>query len=630
MKGSKLATLPTVLIVNDDPVQLRVAAAILARDGLTTISCLGAEEALRMLAQRGPVDIIVTDLYMPGIDGWRFCRLLRSAAYEQFNAIPILVVSATFSGVDAEELTVQIGADAFLSAPYKPARLCRVVRELLQHNKPIVVTNVLIVEPDAAEAGQLARVFRDHGYAVHHAASGEDALERFCGVRPQLVVIDYDHADPSTDRLIETMKEPAAACVVMVTTSDHSPELALNLIRRGADNYVHKPWTAEFLMHRCETAARQRALLRVEELLELRTRRLRDSEERYRNLFERACDGIVIHSLDGIVIAINRQLEVLTAIPRDELLGRPYSRLLTGGSYSEAQRRQEQARAAKERNWSYEIELARIDSGVIPVEVRCSFLPSRNDHPAMIMALYRDITEKKALERHRAEIAAMLAHDIRNPVGLILGCTELLISDAFTADGERTRKCHLMIREDARHLESLVNNFLDASRIEAGKFSLYRKPVRLEDLLQQVVKRFECESERRSIRIDSRSGPSPEVSADALGLERVFGNLLQNAFKFTPDGGVIAVELSAESDKVVIAVQDSGPGIEAEKLPQLFQKYHREEHHHNQGGVGLGLYIVKQMVEAHGGTVEVESRLGEGSCFKVIIPICPVQHDTPK
>ena len=114
---------PTALVVNDDPAQLHLASSILARDGYNVIPCIGAEPALALLAEHAAVDLVVTDLYMPGIDGWRFCRLLRSDAYREFNKIPILVVSATFSGADAEEITAQLGADAFFIGSLRTFRL---------------------------------------------------------------------------------------------------------------------------------------------------------------------------------------------------------------------------------------------------------------------------------------------------------------------------------------------------------------------------------------------------------------------------------------------------------------------------------------------------------------------------
>jgi two-component system cell cycle sensor histidine kinase/response regulator CckA len=361
-----MATTSTVLVINDDPTQLRLASTILSRVGLEVLACSGAEEGLHRLNQRGSVDVIVTDLYMPGIDGWRFCRLLRSSSYKKFNAIPILVVSATFSGADAEELTAQLGADGFLSAPYDPALLTGAVRALLDQVKPVKPTNLLIVGSDHSDEMDLAGAFAANGYSVSRAASAEAALELYRSVTPQVVIVDYDHADSFADRLIETMKASAAASVVIVMTSDRSPGVALGLIRRGADNYVHKPVAADYLMHLCERAARQRALLRVEELLELRTRRLRDSEERYRGLFENAGDGIVTYTLDGIIISVNRRLESMTGSARDDLVGKPYSRLLTSASFADATSLQEQCRVKQEPFWVHEIELLRPDGGLMP------------------------------------------------------------------------------------------------------------------------------------------------------------------------------------------------------------------------------------------------------------------------
>ena len=125
-----------VIVVNDDPFQLRMESKVLEKDGLNVLSCQSVEEAIRILNQQGPVDAIVTDLYMPGIDGWRFCRLLRSTEYASFNNIPILVVSATFTGEDAAQVTTDLGANAFLAAPYDPSVLRDHVWALLE-NKSI-------------------------------------------------------------------------------------------------------------------------------------------------------------------------------------------------------------------------------------------------------------------------------------------------------------------------------------------------------------------------------------------------------------------------------------------------------------------------------------------------------------
>jgi PAS domain S-box-containing protein len=613
---------PTVLVVNDDPSQLRITSKALSCDGFEVLPCADAEQALRLLGEGRAVDVVVTDLYMPGIDGWRLCRLLRSAAFARFNTIPILVVSAIFSGSDAEDLTVQLGADGFLAAPYEPAKLCRVVRNLIGDLKPVPSSSVLIVEPDLGYAQHLTAIFESAGYSVAHAANGSQALAMFRQEPRQVVVLDYDYSEVMSERLIDTIKEPGTATVVMVVTSDNSAERAVDLIRKGADHYVHKPLAQNQLVQLCETAVRQRALLRIEDLLQMRTRRLRASEDRYRNLFENAGDGIVTYTLDGITISINRALEGLLVTTRDELVGKSYERLMTAVSFATAKKAQQQARASREDTWTYTLELVRPDGTVVPAQSHCRFLRDKEGEPTMIMATYRDLTVERLLERQRAEFTAMLAHDIRNPLALIRGCAELLLDDHGPAvDAPTVRKCHERIHNAAQVVDSLVSNYLELSRIEAGALQLTKQRVDLAGLLRSIVERFEGAAEPRAIRFQLCEENHGIIDGDALALDRVFANLLNNAFKFTPDGGAITLNIARHGDEAMVSVRDSGPGIDPAKLSTLFQKFNRIEINERQEGIGLGLFIVKELVAAHGGRVEVESCLGQGSCFAVFLPL---------
>ncbi len=179
MNTSNSTTPPRALVINDDPSQLYLASAILAKDGFCVLPCHSSEEALRLMSEQGPVDVIVTDLYMPGIDGWRLCRLLRSPEYAAFNMIPILVVSATFSGTEAEEVTVKLGANAFLAAPYEPAALRARVRDLLAGRRPQAATHVLIVDSSPEQAQSLRRTFEAHGYTTVYATTGEEGRRLF-------------------------------------------------------------------------------------------------------------------------------------------------------------------------------------------------------------------------------------------------------------------------------------------------------------------------------------------------------------------------------------------------------------------------------------------------------------------
>ncbi len=612
---------PVAVIVNDDPLQLHLAATILGRDGFDVIACAGAEKALEELAKRPAVDVIITDLYMPGIDGWRLCRLLRSAAYPSFNHVPIIVLSATFSGAEAAEITAQLGADAFLPAPYEPRVLRQAARDVLGNHKPVSSTHVLIVEPNRFEAELLSDAFRANGYAVVQAPSGRSALEKLREHRPQVVVLEADLPDMSGDRLLDQIKEPGRSTVAIVVTADASAARALELIRKGADNYLPKPFAPAYLLHLCETAARQRALTRVEELLELRTAKLRASERRYRSLFENAGLAIAVSALDGTVLNVNRAFERLTGRSRDDLAGKSVAAFLSREEQARAARQQEQARAGKSLSWNYESAILRADGGAVAVEAQCHFLGAEEDQPGTIIAMYRDLSAERLVQRQRAEFSAMLAHDIRNPVGLILGCAALLLDESAEPDADLTRSLHRRILDHGRVLQSLVNNYLDVSTIEAGQLALHKAPVDLPALLAQLAHRYEFEARQRSIELALDCRDCPGLAGDALAIERIVGNLLQNAFKFTPDGGRIALGCAPCAGDAVVRVADSGPGIDLKEIPCLFKKFKRVAIVERQEGLGLGLYIVKELAEAHGGRVEVESAPGAGSSFSVFLPL---------
>ncbi|HEV8722586.1 MAG TPA: ATP-binding protein [Candidatus Binatia bacterium] len=497
----------------------------------------------------------------------------------------------------------------------------QLVRGLLGNTKPKTLTHVLIVEPDPFEAGLLIDTFKASGYAVTHAADGDGALLQLRGSHPQIVVLEFELPDMSAERLLEHIKEPAAATVALVMTADASAARALELIRKGADNYVPKPFVPEYLLHLCEAALRQRALTRVEELLELRTQKLRKSEERYRNLFEHAGIAVAIYAVDGTVISVNRAFEALSGRSRDDLAGASYQQFLTPAAYREATAMQDQARERKLLSWVHEIEIAHLNGSVVPVEAHYRFLHGRDGPPGVIMAMYRDLTAEKNLQRQRAEFSAMLAHDIRNPVGLILGCISLLLNDTHEPDPDLVKTFHQTILDHTRVLQSLVNNYLDVSTIEAGQLVLTKRPVQLVELLQRLTQRFEFEAQRRGIALVLAATDCPGLAADALALERAVANLLQNAFQFTPVGGQVTLSSERRLDEAVVTVRDTGRGIDPEMIPVLFQKFRRLETSERHEGLGLGLYIVKELAEAHVGRVEVESAIGEGSMFSIFLPL---------
>jgi len=311
------STRGALVVVNDDATQLRLACALLERQGYRVHPATGAAEALRLLEQHSAVLGIVTDLHMPEIDGWRLCRLLRSPAYADFNRLPILVLSATFSGEDAERITKDLGANAFLPAPYKPAALVRHVGAMLDGRIPPAAPPILLVQPDAERAGRLARAFAAHGYEVHATDAVGPALDLLRLHDPGIVVVD----NTAATEMLALAKRPGAPAVALVTAPQHDPRAALEFARLGADAYVQESYEPEFVVALAERARRQRALLRVEELLEERTMRLREAERRLRAIFRAFPETLLLFDREGRILQANPAAAVALERDHAELIG---------------------------------------------------------------------------------------------------------------------------------------------------------------------------------------------------------------------------------------------------------------------------------------------------------------------
>ena len=238
------------------------------------------------------------------------------------------------------------------------------------------------------------------------------------------------------------------------------------------------------------------------------------------------------------------------------------------------------------------------------------------------VAVFHDVTELKRLERVRREFVANVSHELRTPLTAIKGYAETL-RDGGLRDPETAAEFVRVIHRHAERLRALIEDLLDLAAVEQGEARIDLAPVALRDVATQAeaVARPAAAGKRHTLTLDV-PGDLPRVLADRDRLGQVLINLLDNAVKFTPEGGRIEVSARPSSGRVVLSVKDNGVGIPPEDIGRIFERFYRvgRSRDRREGGTGLGLAIAKHLTQAMGGTIEVESRPGSGTTFRVSLP----------
>src|SRR5919106_1051588 len=359
---------------------------------------------------------------------------------------------------------------------------------------------------------------------------------------------------------------------------------------------------------------------------------MRNSEMRFRRLFETAKDGILIlQSNTGKITEANPFISELLGYRSDELIGKELWQI---GLFQDIQSSQTAFRQLQEQGYIRYHNLPLETKTGRKVEVEFVSNLYNVDHQPVIQCNIRDNTEHHQLERAQAqaealvdlhrrkdEFLAMLSHELRNPLAAITNAVELL---DLERDEAIQRKARTIIRRQVGNLVVLVNDLLEVSRVLSGRIQLHQEELDLRGVAQQAVETARTLIDQRKHRLTVALPEEPAwILGDAVRLEEVIVNLLSNAAKYTPEGGDVWLGIEEEGDEVVIRVRDTGVGIAPDLLPQIFDLFTQAQRtlDRSQGGLGVGLTVVRKVIEMQGGTTEAHSSgLGQGSEFIVRLP----------
>lgn len=238
------------------------------------------------------------------------------------------------------------------------------------------------------------------------------------------------------------------------------------------------------------------------------------------------------------------------------------------------------------------------------------------------VAVIRDMTEEKRLDKLRKDFVANVSHELRTPISMMQGYSEALVDDIVDDPVER-KEIVQIIHDESLRMGRLVNELLDLARMEAGHSELELALMDIAEVAHKTVRKFSTLAKEQQIHLIEEFEPlEQKYSIDPDRIEQVLTNLIDNAIRHTPINGNVTIRLKEEKESLILSVEDTGSGIPADDLPFVFERFYKADKARTRGraGTGIGLSIVKHLVEAHGGQIQVHSKLGEGTSFTIQLP----------
>jgi signal transduction histidine kinase len=461
---------------------------------------------------------------------------------------------------------------------------------------------VWVVDDSRLDAERAERALAPD-YVVTTFSEGSAALERLAGgAAPDVLVLDWMMPGLSGLDVCEFLRSKGAAhrkVGILMLTAIRDTEQVVAGLRAGANDFLAKPFNDAELRERIAAIVRTRRILEESE----------QSELRVREVLQSAPDALMAFDERGLLTFASEEAARLFGVPPERLLGRAAVELLPDLARYWPSDPSEQAA----------IHLPDVTLADRVYAPTLRVLPSSKG--ALRTVALRDVTAGRREEARRMDFYSIVAHDMRSPLSALMLRNTLLERGRYgilppAVLGELRKNDATM-----KALMRLINDFLDFARLEGAGLKLERDEADLAALVRVTLDDLQPLAEARQIQIGFRPPSGTLVRGDRHRLLQVLANLLSNAIKFTPPGGSIEVILRPLDDRIEAGVCDSGPGIRASDLPTLFDRFTRVDRSPNRTpGTGLGLMIAKQIVEAHGGRIWVQSEEGKGSEFWFSLP----------
>jgi len=480
------------------------------------------------------------------------------------------------------------------------------------------IPKILVVDDEKRIRESCRTVLTGEGYAVACAENGSQGLEMIGREYFDIILLDLMMPQMSGLDILPEIKEDHPDTVVIVITGYSTVEHSIEAMKAGAFDFIPKPFSPKKLKVVVSKA--------IEHMRALKD--IAEEKSRMRGLINRLSAGVVATDNRKQVVLANPTLRKMMGYHGKHFIGKPVESITCNTKLLDmiAQALTMDTDASPE--LTDEILLNNgIEREEVVLNVRCAPIKDRVGSTLGTISVLHDITILKKMDQMKSDFVSLVSHEIRSPMNSVLMQIKVILDGLA---GDITAKQKEMLTRVSLKIHSLVDmasDLLDLSKIESGLITLEKENIQFNDLLQDQVN-FHKETANAK-QIDLHFEPSPDlppVQANQQNMEEVISNLVTNAINYTPEGGEIRLALSMENGYLCIVVADTGWGIPPEDLERVFTRFYRVKNDKTRyiTGTGLGLPIIKSIVEAHHGTIQVKSTPDKGSVFSVYIP-----HITP-
>jgi PAS domain S-box-containing protein len=469
---------------------------------------------------------------------------------------------------------------------------------------------VLIVDDDLALLEALPRALRlrmEH-LQVETCDSASVALEKIQETDYDAIVTDIKMPGMDGLALLAEIRKLRPSTPTLLITGHGERELTVQALRGGAYDFIQKPIERDYFVASLTRAIEKRRLdSEIEEQ--------KIALERHTRVLEHVGDGVFLVDDDGMIRFWNAAAHAITELPADALLGRPVGAALPG--------------------WDELARLIPVSSSpgaaiegtkTVPFEIggRELWLSiSGVEFADGTVYAFRDVTAERMIDDLKGEFITTVSHELRTPLAAIYGAAETLRRPERDLDPGDRERLLVVISQESNRLARVVNEILLAGHLDSQRLRLVEAPTDVAELARDVVAAMERHA-RDGVSFSLVGPPSlPTLSTDPDKLRQILINLIENAVKYSPEGGVVEVRIEPQQAQLSISVRDEGLGIAAHEQGRIFDKFYRVDPNQTRGvgGTGLGLYVCRELVRLMGGHIRVESAQGVGSTFFVELPL---------